>query len=445
MISRILIAVIFLAGASLASQAVEFSPVTRETGKYSLSKSDWAVSTDGLSYLLTESNDGSARVYRVRGGTRELGPAAPGAAKPAPPGFRSLMSTDGKYVFTLAKSTLVIRDPDSAAVIWNGDLGSKFHRFPDAAHYDERSKRFQLLVDSRLRTFVLEPGGRNTLESDNEVKFPSSSIDPEARYISFVESGAFSRDGKTLYVGNVDGEVLRLALDQAVPTVVARIRVFPEVRTLLELGLDDRDGQVSELACVQDCQFLIARSYRSTKAAIIQTSTNAVLGSHASSRICNLVGIGANKFVLKSWNPRTLRYHVELMDATLHRIRELPSLSEISGLIFGYQGGFAAHTPTSGGPVGAVTFIDVANIVDGERRQLKQREEYRRLQEKGMEQFRQNLKTGSDTHCGLAIERKGNIVLVETPIGQKWLKIAQLYSPGERDCVFVNGVYRDAP
>jgi hypothetical protein len=57
--------------------------------------------------------------------------------------------------------------------------------------------------------------------------------------------------------------------------------------------------------------------------------------------------------------------------------------------------------------------------------------------------FQKRLKSGDDSHCGLVIERKGVIALVETPIGQKWLKVSQLYVPGGRNCRFLNGVIQE--
>jgi hypothetical protein len=58
-------------------------------------------------------------------------------------------------------------------------------------------------------------------------------------------------------------------------------------------------------------------------------------------------------------------------------------------------------------------------------------------------QFRQSLKVGTETHCGLVIEVRPPIVKVQTMIGERWLKVAQLYPSGRRDCRFVNGVYQD--
>jgi hypothetical protein len=57
--------------------------------------------------------------------------------------------------------------------------------------------------------------------------------------------------------------------------------------------------------------------------------------------------------------------------------------------------------------------------------------------------FRRKLKSGDDSNCGLIVERKGDIALVETMLGQKWLKVTQLYVAGMRGCTFVNGVLQE--
>ena len=57
--------------------------------------------------------------------------------------------------------------------------------------------------------------------------------------------------------------------------------------------------------------------------------------------------------------------------------------------------------------------------------------------------FRTNLKLGDDNHCGLVVEVKKPIVKVQAAIGEKWLKIDQIYPAGSADCRFINGAYQD--
>jgi hypothetical protein len=73
---------------------------------------------------------------------------------------------------------------------------------------------------------------------------------------------------------------------------------------------------------------------------------------------------------------------------------------------------------------------------------------HRRTDPKSLEaqkvaQFRRSLKIGSDSHCGLVVDVRGPIARVQSMIGEVWLKTAQLYPKGQKDCRFMNGVYQD--
>jgi hypothetical protein len=70
--------------------------------------------------------------------------------------------------------------------------------------------------------------------------------------------------------------------------------------------------------------------------------------------------------------------------------------------------------------------------------QKKNKDEMARLDE-----WRKKITPGTDTHCGMAIEVKAPLLKVQTSIGEKWFKTAQLYPPSEKRCVFAGGVYQD--
>jgi hypothetical protein len=59
---------------------------------------------------------------------------------------------------------------------------------------------------------------------------------------------------------------------------------------------------------------------------------------------------------------------------------------------------------------------------------------------KRVDHFRATLQIGDDTHCGLALEVKPPIAKIQTPIGERWMKIEQLVPPGERRCEVRQGV-----
>ena len=73
----------------------------------------------------------------------------------------------------------------------------------------------------------------------------------------------------------------------------------------------------------------------------------------------------------------------------------------------------------------------------------KQAAEAEIIRNKQVASFRKTIKSGDDTHCGLAIEVKKPIVKVQTMAGEKWLKLTQIYPAGVASCQFVNGVYQE--
>jgi len=60
--------------------------------------------------------------------------------------------------------------------------------------------------------------------------------------------------------------------------------------------------------------------------------------------------------------------------------------------------------------------------------------------------FRNSVKVGTESHCGLILSINGPVAVVQAPanIGQYGMKISQLYPPGLAPCKFFNGTY-EAP
>lgn len=56
--------------------------------------------------------------------------------------------------------------------------------------------------------------------------------------------------------------------------------------------------------------------------------------------------------------------------------------------------------------------------------------------------YRENLKSGDDSHCGLVIEVKETVVMIQTMVGQSWIKVNEIYPPNVAGCSFLNGVYQ---
>lgn len=58
-------------------------------------------------------------------------------------------------------------------------------------------------------------------------------------------------------------------------------------------------------------------------------------------------------------------------------------------------------------------------------------------------QWRTTLKEGSETHCGMVVALKPEIIKVQTIVGERWFRRPQLFPSGTHGCRFVNGEYVD--
>lgn len=77
------------------------------------------------------------------------------------------------------------------------------------------------------------------------------------------------------------------------------------------------------------------------------------------------------------------------------------------------------------------------------RERARQEKEYENKQRfiAQITSYRESLKEGQDSHCGLVIEVKKVVVSVQTMIGLIYIKRNQLYPPRMAECKFVNNVY----
>lgn len=78
-----------------------------------------------------------------------------------------------------------------------------------------------------------------------------------------------------------------------------------------------------------------------------------------------------------------------------------------------------------------------------ENARVRAAHEQKQAQKRNILAFREKLKVGNDSHCGLVVEVKRPVAKIQTMIGERWLKMEQLYPAGYADCRFINGVYRE--
>jgi hypothetical protein len=71
--------------------------------------------------------------------------------------------------------------------------------------------------------------------------------------------------------------------------------------------------------------------------------------------------------------------------------------------------------------------------------------EEQRRRSKAAAAWRKTIQVGTETHCGLLIELRRPVAQIQTANGPHWLRVAQLFAPGEAPCRFLNGRYQDPP
>ncbi len=170
------------------------------------------------------------------------------------------------------------------------------------------------------------------------------------------------------------------------------------------------------------------RGFRDNQVAIVDAVKGTVIGKRSITADMRLVGIGEGLFALTTADERSRQGEgLELAIVNADLVSIGPTLRTKDRLVLGFSKGYIGRISTND-PSGLIMFRGTAEL---------------QAQVAAVTNFQQKLKSGDDSHCGLVIERKGVIALVETPIGQKWLKVSQLYVPGGRNCRFLNGVIQE--
>lgn len=409
---------------------------------------DWSVTPDGTAFVLKTSPAAAGLHYRSGGDVvQSLAPFEPPASPAASPTYqRVMLNPDGRYLLNFKGDRVAVRDAASTATVWQGTLPNYPRPYgSQAAYFRAADQRLQLLSGNTLLTFVLASEGATTSKIRADVAF----VQVDRRVAgNFVQTGAFSADGGRLFLGTMDGEVLQVDVTGEAPELRRRIKAFQPYRAP---GFsDDADGYVSRLHCVEDCRRLVLGSYRSRQAAVVDVEAGQVRGRLTDAARVHVVGIGDDWFVVSRGEGKEAS--TGLTDADLSSPIPIPELGA-AWLAFGFNGGVATSTSERGRSdfTTNVTFTDVKSMIpELSRRRLQEAEAVARQQVAELKRVRliserrpeylRRLKSGDDSHCGLIVERKGDIALIETQIGQKWLKVNQLHEPGSRNCVFVNGV-----
>lgn len=360
-----------------------------------------------------------------------------------------VINPDGRFVLRFARGHVFIQSLPDAGIVWTGTLQYGRHS-GDAYYYRATDKRLLISDGSTLLTFQTAGEGPAARVGYAEIAFAGE--DPKYKG-NYVQTAAFSADGRSLFVGNKDGEVLAIDLDGETPKLRWRIQAFQSFKTR---GFNDDANRIAaSVKCADNCRLLAVRSFRDKQIAVVSAADGTILGSTSQDEDLGLVGIGDGLFAMT--RVERGRLGLSIVDAKLDPVMQIGGTPSL--LVFGYSGGFASVRMAREERV--VVFTDTDQLLAGHRRQREaevaerqrrqkeeavQAEAARQKQvafEKQLPQFRRKLKSGDDSNCGLVIERKSDIALVETMIGQKWLKVSQLYIPGMRGCTFLNGVLQE--
>lgn len=401
-----------------------------------LGSSQYSVSTKGDVFAILRESSGSIFV-QAAGQSVEI-PAMPSDAFPSEARKhleRVAINPDGRFVFRFARGHVVIRSLPDASIVWKGIPGNnQWLNSGHAYYFSAVDRRLLIPHGNNLLTFYLPEDGPATQVGVSPVTF----TEPERwLYGNFVQAAVFTADGKTLFVGNMDGEVLALDVGEKNPRVRWRAQVF---KSFKRTGFsDDADRYASRLQCADECRKLVVHSYRAEQVAVLDAEKGEVLGRASSDSVrLQLVGIGDGRFAMLD----ATRFGKNI--AVVNEKLEAALSLDFSGdplLLFGFSDGFAGARSST--PGWTVFFTDVNQKIAEIRRQKEAEAAEAEADLKRQTVYRRKLKSGDDSNCGLVIERKGEIALVETMIGQKWLKIGRLYMTGTRGCRFVNGVLQE--
>lgn len=80
-------------------------------------------------------------------------------------------------------------------------------------------------------------------------------------------------------------------------------------------------------------------------------------------------------------------------------------------------------------------------IAEKNKRRIAEQAIHNKIKSDRQFSFMQEIALGTNTHCGMVIQIRGDVVEVQTHLGTKWFRKSQLHSPGMEKCKFLNGQY----
>lgn len=444
--------VVLAVSVSFSSPGLAELPKDVKLEENGISAWQYSVSAKGDVFAILHEREGTALVA-MPSGTIDLPAITPDHFPADAPQHQSriVINPDGKYALSFVRGHVVIRALPDASVVWKGTLGTDRAPYAGSAYYYRAAdRRLVVARGNYLLTYALADNAPAQRLSATNISF---SEPDRVRYGNFVQSAAYAADGKTMFAGTMDGDLLAIDVGDETPRLRWRLNVFQDFKTV---GFaDDAERYVASLECAEDCQKLIAHSSRHFQVAIVDATVGKVLRKSSLAQRQRLVGAGPGLFAMTREVDRS-RKEFALVNAKFEPIKPVDSTRDL--LLFGLNEGYVSGISGGVGVGWTIAFRDTGyEMAEARRRREAEKAEQKRrgkqeaaeaesernrmlAMERDLPGFRRKLKSGDDSNCGLIVERKGDIALVETMIGQKWVKVAQLFMPGMRGCRFVNGV-----
>lgn len=389
------------------------------------------VSTDGNAIIHYDGYHGGGTVFNVKTQKKiNIPPVLGAAAVQSGMTVVTFVSYNGRYLIRFIDNpnqqsmNVVILDSSSLDVKWSSEVSRSVGFDPSSfydVHYSDESNILKIATHTLIYILRLKPEGGWALRHTSTIV-----RDLTGSHYSNVQPAKFSSNGSSIFFGPISGDLFHIALTDSSSSLIKRKKISAP---------DTDEKGIHRLVCWNDCRNLLATigNFR-THVVSLDSETFNIDAEFRQPRGSRLISIGDDKFAY-SQNGRT----VFILDKLMRQILSVDLGDVSAGVNYGYEGGLIIFTEK---PSRTTVMMSVDDLVKAQDTRATVATNRKREAESNLVAFRAKLVTGSDTHCGLVIDRKAAIAQIETSIGTKWLKVEHLYPQGQAPCRFVNGAYQ---
>lgn len=281
----------------------------------------YSVSAKGDVFAILRQREGTALVA-MPSGTTDLPAISPDSFPADAPTHRSriVINPDGKYALSFVRGHVVIRTLPDASVVWKGMLGKDKAPAPYGGHayyYRAADRRLFVASGNHLLTYALPDEAPAQRLSTTNISFAEPG---HVRFGNFVQSAAYTADGKTMFAGTMDGDLLAIDVGEETPRLRWRVNVFQDFKTA---GFTDgADRYAASIECAEDCQKIVVRSSRDFQVALVNTTAGTVLSTSSLAQRQRLVGAGQGLFAMTRVVDRS-RTEFALVNEKLEAVKQV--------------------------------------------------------------------------------------------------------------------------